>query len=126
MSKYLRIDTGARVGADSPDRGVWYATHPTCGYWTDDWSNLKQFAGHVPKPGDVMRGGVPCCPECGCPGFQTTWAEWMGDAERFEREGRDHGQSYPRYVKFLLAQKGKCGKKNPRPWMARYQEFVAQ
>lgn len=122
MSKFLLLSTGDRVHAEHPKRGVWYATHGTCGYWTDDWDSLKTFGGGttVTTPrGPVQTSGVPCCPECQCPGFQDTFDSWIASARRFEADG------HPHYVEFLMSRKGVCGKKEPKPWMSHYSAFVA-
>ena len=84
--KYYRLD-GHLATSDDPLREIFYSAY--CGYWTDDWSQLKVI-------------GVPGCPMCGCPGYQTTYDSWMKGAEAFESDG------HPDYVEFLLDQKEIC------------------
>ncbi len=90
MEKYQRIDNGQATTVDDPKRGIWYSAH--CGFWTDDWTTLK-----------AMPVGIPCCPDCGCPGMQTNAEDWHGGADRFQAEGN------PRYTEFLALRKEKCG-----------------
>lgn len=122
MPKYMTLD-GTIVGPDAINRGVWYSTRGTCGFWTDDWSALGSFGdgatATMPDGRRVEIGGVPCCPTCGCPGFQSEWSHWKSDADKFELE-------HPHYVEFLLAMKGKCRSRDPKPWMVHYREWLAK
>lgn len=104
---YQRIDNGEVTTADDPARGVWYPAG-SCGYWTDDWSKLGN------------RGGIPCCPHCGCPGMQTTAKNWFDGAEKFEKD--DH----PHYCAFLADSKEHCAGRGASSFMQRYEEFAAE
>ncbi len=80
---------GIRVQPDDPGRAVWWAN---CGYWTDDWDALKS------------AGGIPVCPECGCPGFFATADQFLGSAlEEYDKRN-------PGYAEFLKRSKGVCMK----------------
>lgn len=81
-------ERGRSVKSDDPRRAVWYAV--SCGYWSDDWDNLKQWR------------GIPCCPVCGSVGFQTTAAKWLGEAlDEYDR-------AHPGYKEFLMGTKDRC------------------
>ncbi len=66
---------------------MWYGW---CSYFTYDWKKLKSFG-----------GGIPCCPICGCGGFQAEVVEWEKGAK--ELDGKEPG-----YVEFLEANKETC------------------
>lgn len=61
--QYLTLD-GKRTIAEDPNRGVWYSSN--CYYWTDDWSKLVK-----------MGPGIPCCPVCKSPGFQSVAYQFL-------------------------------------------------
>ena len=75
VPSYQRLKDGEPTTADDGERGVWYSAGGTCGYWTDDWDKLK------------TAGMIPCCPTCGAPGMQITFAKWIDGAKLFEDEG---------------------------------------
>lgn len=73
---------------------MWYGW---CSYFTYDWKKLKSF-GACPAPG---AGGIPCCPVCGCGGFQAEIAEW-------EKGAKEMDAMEPGYLSFLEANKENC------------------
>ena len=94
MPNFRRLN-GEATTSDDPQREMFYAAH--CGYYTDDWSKLKVTGINV---------RIPCCPKCGCVGFQTTVFSWLSGARKYEQEG------YPHYVEFINQAKEKCYGKN--------------
>ena len=102
MSRYLTL-RGDPTTSDDPQRGIWYAAGGTCGYWTDDWSKLS------------TRGGIPCCPECGCPGMQTIAADWFNVPKEFLKTS-------PRYDEWLLLSKEQCG--HGISFLVRYRDWL--
>jgi hypothetical protein len=90
--RFQKLEDGRATTADDPQRGVWYAN---CGYWTDDWTTLGNTS--------EDKQGIPLCPTCGCPGFQSTAQSWYDGAKSFAGE-----EGNERYVEFLDAHKGKC------------------
>lgn len=102
---YRTLDTGKRVLADDPSRGIWYAAG--CTYWTDDWSALARTG-----------PGIPCCPHCGAVGMQVTAGEWFGGAERHQSQGN------PGYVNFLAQSKEQC--KRPLKFMEWFQQWLQE
>lgn len=62
----------ARSGVDGAAE-VWYGL---CTFWTATWDTLSR-----------TPNGIPCCPHCGSPGFQTSLENW--DPARFEAEGNE-------------------------------------
>lgn len=89
-AKYLN-HAGYQTLHNDPDRMVW---HSPCTYWTDDWTKLRD------------AGGIPICPTCGCPGFQTDYQNWIDSAIEFEK-------THPYYVEFLNQTKEECrGRQN--------------
>ncbi len=105
MSDYQRIDNGERTAADDPERGIWYATGK-CGYWTDDWSKL------------TSSNGIPTCPGCGAPGFQTTAGEWFDGAKEFAKTNAH-------YNEFLSQSKEHCVGKAGPGFLERYKDFAS-
>lgn len=91
MSEKRIIDEqGQPVAADDPNRAIWYGPQ-VCGFWTDDWNVLSSGVGNI-----------PCCPECGAPGFITTAGKWFDGAHQYE------SQDHPGYVRWLDLAKGHC------------------
>ncbi len=60
-----------------------------CGFWTIDFDKLSS------------NGGIPCCPTCGSPGFETTTEEWD--------KGLD--QMSAKYVDWIDGMQEKCNPK---------------
>lgn len=108
MPKYVN-DSGEKVTADDPNRLVFYSAAGTCGFWTDDWDQMKTHGKH----------GIPCCPTCGCVGMQSTAKEWFEGAAEFEKKNA-------RYVEFLNFSKSSCGRPSNAPsYLKRYHEWLA-
>ena len=84
--RYCKLN-GEPCEPTDENRGIWYSS--SCGYWTDQWDLL-------------ITNPIPCCPKCGCPGYQTTWKEWFDGAKNYEED------NHPWYCKFLLEIKEKC------------------
>ena len=123
-NRYQLLSSGRSTTADDPERGIWYASNfDRCGYWTDDWTKLKTFGGGVKLTtpnGVVDSPGVPGCPNCGCPGMQTTYRSWMRGAESHEK---DKGK--PHYVAYLKSRKEVCGKTwLDGGWTDNYEHFA--
>jgi hypothetical protein len=73
----------------NPNAGkVWSSV--LCGYWTDNWSKLA-----------ATTGGVPCCPECGCPGIETRLWDWNKCVAAYDL-------SHPGYRAFIQENKEHC------------------
>ncbi len=106
VSKYQRLRDGEVTTADDPDRGIWYSVG--CGFWTDEWDQLK-----------TVGPGIPCCPTCKAPGMQATAKDWLGGAEEYEAAGN------LRYVEFLQTLKNNCSGRGFQPleahkaWLAK-------
>ncbi len=85
--------------ADDPKRLIWYGP---CRYWTDDWSKV------------ALRGesGIPCCPKCGAPGFQTDAADWDQAVRTHEAD------RHPGYAAAIAAGREVCTR-------ARITEFMS-
>jgi hypothetical protein len=79
---------GRRTALTDPERGVWYGQ---CGFWTDDWAALVKIG-----------PGIPACPKCKVPGFQTTAKEWEANARTHEANGNAG------YMNFLLLHRERC------------------
>lgn len=105
MQKYQTLEGQVTTNQD-PNRGVWYAAGSTCGYWTDNWDKLLK-----------SELGIPCCPNCGSVGFQTTWKKWTDGAGSFEADG------HPSYLTFCLEIQAKCGAAINVKWMDRYEAW---
>jgi len=75
---------------------IWYGF---CTFWTDDWNKLAE----IPTwgTGKAYTGGIPCCPECGSPGFQMTLQEWNDGIVKFNAKE-------PGYAKFINELKNTC------------------
>ena len=63
-------------------RLIW---HGICGHWTDNWNLL-----------DKTPNGIPICPHCKCPGYQTTAQHWFAQIDDYEK------QSHPDYRKQVM------------------------
>jgi hypothetical protein len=88
MPKYIDA-YGQPTAADNPNRMMWYSAR--CTFWCDDWSLLKSTG-----------PGIPCCPQCGCPGMQTEYAKWERSAKRYDEQAAEG------YLTFLQEVKNKC------------------
>lgn len=86
-AKYVK-ENGRHTAHNDPQRLVWYGP---CTYWTDDWTKLKSIG-----------PGIPCCPHCKCPGFQTTYEHWEDGVKGFELN------NHPRYEEFVNKTKETC------------------
>lgn len=106
-ANYRRLDDGIETDANDPERGVWYSAAMTCGYWTDDWSNLS------------THRGIPCCPHCGCVGMQAMAKEWFNVSEEFLK-------SHPRYDEWLPTSKGHCGRTDNVGFLQSYQLWLEE
>lgn len=101
MTLRFQKENGKHTSHDDPNLAMWYGP---CGYWTDDWAKLTTFG-----------PGIPCCPKCGSPGFQTTAKAWLSGATRFEGEG------HPGYRAFVNWMKERCGGKE-FDWFEAYEK----
>jgi len=88
MAKYVTLD-GKETTIHDHDRGIWYGA--SCTFWTDNWMVVS-----------ARGSGIPCCPQCGSVGMQTTAREWFGGAARFQSEGN------PGYVNFIKQSAEQC------------------
>lgn len=86
IPKLLDAD-GKHVDAADPKRLLWYSAG--CGFFTDDWNQLR------------TNGGIPCCPKCGCVGMQIEAGKW-------EEGAANHDKTHPHYLAFLATAKGTC------------------
>lgn len=78
---------------------VWYSSG--CAYWTADFNKLK------------TTRGIPCCPDCGCVGFEVEIDEWEQGAIAFDKN--DEG-----YYEFLQETKETCSQiSTSAAWKAR-------
>ena len=68
---------------------VWYSND--CSYWTDNFNNL----GHT----DIHA--IPCCPHCGCVGYQIELDEW-------NKSLATHNEGSPGYQEFITQLKETC------------------
>ncbi len=84
-AKYQRMNGSVCSGATDPMRMIWYSS---CTFWTDELDIL-----------DTSRG-VPLCPLCGSPGFQTTAEAWFGGIA-------SHDKDTPGYETFMLTGPGR-------------------
>lgn len=82
---------GNEVSEDSPDRFLWYGV---CGRWTV-------------RPETLLKG-VPRCPDCGGPGFQTTVGEWESGIKNWEKD-------HPGYSEEIEKLKDVCGRARRKP-----------
>ena len=71
MAKHKYLSANGPTMADDPKRFLW---HGVCGCWTDEWDLLSQ-----------TDAGIPICPNCGCPGFQTTAEAWDEGVAIYEK-----------------------------------------
>ncbi len=79
--------TGQATIATDPNRLIWYSSN--CSFWTDDWGQIAKV------------GGIPCCPTCQAPGFQTTAQEWEFGISTYDKVK-------PGYSVWLNGLKGCC------------------
>lgn len=105
MTKYVTLNGNATTIHDD-DRGIWCGAG-NCTYWTDDWTKVS-----------AKHSGIPCCPECGSVGIQTTARDWFGGAARFQREGN------PGYVNFIKDSQEQC--KRPMGFMDWFREWIKE
>jgi len=80
---------GASTTEDDPNRFVWYSVN--CTFWSDNISTLKTFS-----------PGIPCCPKCGSPGYQTDAKQWEKGIEKYDTEVRSG------YKVFIYSIKERC------------------
>lgn len=85
-SPWSRQSRGLESAAYDPDESLlWYGM---CTYFTEDWSTLSR------TPSIEGRPGIPCCPRCGCVGFQAPasgyWAAVM-----------KHDETHPGYLQIV-------------------------
>lgn len=104
MNDYRILSNGEHTTSDDPERGVWYASG-NCGYWTDDWSKLPS------------RGGIPSCPGCGAPGFQTTARGWWAGVDSYDKD-------HPYYKAFVSESKEHCVGRGALSFLLRYKLFA--
>lgn len=88
MPQYRDLQ-GRKTNATDSKRMVWSSAR--CTYWTDDWDKLKSFG-----------PGIPCCPHCGSPGYESVYSSWERSVKRFDSEVREG------YASFLQEIKEKC------------------
>jgi len=86
MARYLD-ESGDPVTSEDPYRTVWYSRD--CGYWTDDWDKVN------------VVEGIPCCPKCGCVGYQATAKQWEAGALLYQ-------ESHSFYYEFVQRHKEVC------------------
>lgn len=109
-AKYLK-ENGHHTAHNDPNRLVWYSN---CSYWTDDWTKLSSVG-----PGAAIGQGIPCCPNCKCPGFQTTFSSWEESSKNYEHS------NHPHYQEFLNKSKETClGRGGSRMFMKNYNEWL--
>lgn len=84
----------------STDQEIWYGP---CGFWTDDWSKLSTITMEREyQSGEIQaRSGIPCCPKCKAPGFQSSKADW-------EKRIAELNKTYPLYDRFIQRTKNVC------------------
>ena len=70
MSKYQ--NKKGYTTADDPTRLIWYGP---CGHWTDEWDLLSN-----------TPNGIPICPKCKSPGYQTTAQHWFAQIDAYEED----------------------------------------
>lgn len=80
---------GQPTTQDNANRLMWYSTR--CTYWTDDWLKLK-----------TSGPGIPVCPKCGSPGYQSHFNQWDKSARRYDE------QAATGYYNFLQDVKEVC------------------
>lgn len=88
MSKYIDA-YGQPTGNSNPNRQMWYSVR--CTFWTDDWGALK-----------TVGPGIPVCPHCQSPGYQSDYTKWDKSARRYDEQAAEG------YHTFLQEVKGKC------------------
>lgn len=102
-AKYLK-QNGHHTSHADPQRLVW---HGPCTYWTDDWTKLKSIG-----------SGIPCCPHCKCPGYQTTYQNWIDSVKNFELE-------HPRYSEYIELTKETCfGRGGGINFLSKYEQWL--
>lgn len=89
MPQYRDLQ-GRKTSATDSNRMVWSSAR--CTFWTDDWEKLRAY----------NSTGIPCCPHCGSPGYESVYASWKRSAERHDREVKEG------YSTFLQEMKEKC------------------
>lgn len=108
MSENYRKANGQPTTQDDPERLMWYSAR--CTYWTDDWSKLVLSTG----------SRIPCCPNCGSPGFQGEMEPWIESAIAY-------ADTNPGYYQFLLGVKEACKKINlAQAWVAAQKKPLQQ
>ena len=70
-------------------RWIWYSAN--CSYWTDNFDNLSATA----------HGSIPCCPHCGCVGYQAESDKWDEGITTFNTDD-------PGYQNFIMGLKKVC------------------
>jgi hypothetical protein len=80
---------GQSTTQDNPNRQMWYSVR--CTYWTDNWSKLK-----------TTGPGIPVCPVCGSPGYQSDYNQFDKSAKRY------NDQAMEGYYIFLQEVKERC------------------
>jgi len=106
--EFRRLDSFAPTTFDDPERGVWFASNKSCGFWTDNWALLGN-----------TDSGIPICPVCGSVGMQMKYASWEESVIKFEKNG------HPRYEEYLEYRKGKCAsQENYKKWEEEYEDFL--
>lgn len=81
-------DDGTQTTVDDPKRLLWHSA--TCTFWTDDWSLLA-----------LAGPGIPCCPDCESPGYQTTAEKWDEGVSAADKQR-------PGYMRLVHRWKGIC------------------
>lgn len=89
MSQYRDLQ-GRKTNATDPNRMVWSSAR--CTFWTDDWDKLRAY----------NSTGIPCCPHCGSPGYESIYQSWKRSVERYDKEVREG------FATFLQEMKEKC------------------
>lgn len=104
MTEQKFLNDKGSTTADDPSRMIWYGM---CGYWTDNWDSIGK-----------VGSGIPCCPECLCPGCQVESKEWDEGAAAFQAKGN------PGYVAFLADQKEQCHDEDGLTMIQRYKAWL--
>lgn len=89
MSEYRDLQ-GRKTNATDSNRMVWSSAR--CTFWTDDFSKLKAY----------NSTGIPTCPHCNSPGYESVYTSWERSAKRHDAEVKEG------YYSFLQEYKEKC------------------
>lgn len=97
LDKFLNIPRASERQKPSTPPTLWYGL---CGYWTDDWAQLKDTSGD--------GSGIPCCPFCGAVGFVEEVASWWANVDAYEAGRGGDKTAHHGYRAQVEAAKGIC------------------